>query len=164
MNGGASTWKKVFAAILDFLTVFDGGGYVIALVTGSTTDGGFQLNGGPAFAALALIVACFVVMPRIGGAIWQRILCTKSVRYSTEINCGAEAPWREHLVEGLFVGSVPVGPVRPDRAPARLLIGDLDPLDRAVHGPGYLKAAFPLGGRWIVGNHGQIVSVRQPYR
>lgn len=79
MNDSASApaWKKVVAAILDFLTVFIGGGYLIALATGNTTDAGFDLQGGPAFAAFGLIIVYFVVLPRIGGTIWQRILGTK---------------------------------------------------------------------------------------
>ena len=76
-NAPASTWKKVLAAILDFLTVFVGGGYLIALATGNTTDGGFELNGAPALIAFALIVAYFAMMPRFGGTIWQRILGLK---------------------------------------------------------------------------------------
>jgi uncharacterized membrane protein YoaK (UPF0700 family) len=68
--------KKVIAAILDFLTVFVGGGYLIALATGNTTDSGFELNGVPALVALILVVAYFVLMPRYGGTLWQRILRT----------------------------------------------------------------------------------------
>ncbi len=71
------TWKKVLAAILDFFTVFVGGGYLIALATGNTTDSGFELNGTPALVAFALIIAYFILMPRFGGTIWQRILKTK---------------------------------------------------------------------------------------
>ena len=68
--------KKVLAAVLDFLTVFVGGGYLIALVTGNTTDSGFELNGAPALVAFGLVIAYFVLMPRVGGTIWQRILKT----------------------------------------------------------------------------------------
>ena len=41
-----STWRKVLAAILDFITVFALGGYVIASFTGDTSGAGFELNGG----------------------------------------------------------------------------------------------------------------------
>lgn len=77
MAGSAPTWKKVVAAILDFFTIFIGGGYLIAVVTGNTTDSGFELNGAPALLAFGLVVAYFVLMPRYGGTIWQRILKTK---------------------------------------------------------------------------------------
>lgn len=72
-DGKASTWKVVLAAILDFLLVFLGGGYVIALVTGGTTDGGFQLNGLPALILFALVIAYFVVMKRLGGTLFKRL-------------------------------------------------------------------------------------------
>jgi uncharacterized membrane protein YoaK (UPF0700 family) len=77
MSNTAPTWKKVVAGILDFFTIFIGGGYLIAAITGNTTDGGFELNGAPALVAFALVIAYFVLMPRFGGTIWQRILKTR---------------------------------------------------------------------------------------
>mgnify|MGYP001587378186 FL=1 len=71
------TWKKVVAAILDFLTVFVGGGFAIASFTGDTTENGFSLEGGPALLLFGLIAAYFIVLPRLGGTLWQRILKTK---------------------------------------------------------------------------------------
>ena len=70
-----STWRKVFAAILDFFTVFLVGGYAIAKLTGNTTEGGFQLNGLPALVLFAAMIAYFVIGSKYaGGTIWQRIL------------------------------------------------------------------------------------------
>ena len=70
--------KIVFAAILDFLTVFLVGGYVIAKLTGNTTEGGFSLEGGPALMLFALIIVYFVVLGKYaGGTIWQRVLGVK---------------------------------------------------------------------------------------
>jgi len=69
-----ATWKVITAAILDFLLVFIGGGYVIARLTGGITEGGFQLSGGPAFALFALVVAYFVVLNRTGGTVFKRLL------------------------------------------------------------------------------------------
>ncbi|MBR1222837.1 RDD family protein [Bradyrhizobium sp. U87765 SZCCT0131] len=70
-----STWRKVFAAILDFLLVFIGGGFVIGYLTGGLTDGGFKLSGGPAFVLFAAIVLYFIVFPRyLGGTVFQRLL------------------------------------------------------------------------------------------
>jgi hypothetical protein len=70
-----ATWRKVIAAILDFLTAFFVFGYVIAALTGNTTEGGFELNGGPALVLFAAIVAYFVIGNNYtGGTIWQRIL------------------------------------------------------------------------------------------
>jgi len=68
-------WRIILAAILDFFTAFFGFGYLVALVTGGTTDKGFSLDGMPAIAVFALIIAYFWVGRRyLGGTIWQRIL------------------------------------------------------------------------------------------
>jgi hypothetical protein len=70
-----STWRKVLAGILDFLTVFFVGGYVIGKLTGNLTDDGFKLDGLPALLLFALIAIYFVVGRKyLGGTIWQRIL------------------------------------------------------------------------------------------
>ena len=70
----AKTWKRVLAAILDFITVFWIGGLVIARLTNETTDNGFSLHGGSALMLFALIVVYFVVGRRFaGGTIWDRI-------------------------------------------------------------------------------------------
>lgn len=70
-----ATWRKVLAAILDFLMVFFIGGYAIGYLTGNVTDDGFKLNGAPAFVLFALIAVYFVAGSKyLGGTIWQRIL------------------------------------------------------------------------------------------
>lgn len=78
MNGSArqtATWRKVLAAILDFLMVFFVGGYAIGYLTGGTTAEGFKLEGAPAIALFALIVVYFVAGSKyLGGTVWQRIL------------------------------------------------------------------------------------------
>ncbi|PVH30378.1 hypothetical protein [Pararhodobacter oceanensis] len=74
MSNSVSTWRIVLAALLDFLTVFLLGGFVIAALTGNTTEGGFSLNGWPAVVLLVLIVAYFVLGKRLGGTLWKRIL------------------------------------------------------------------------------------------
>jgi DMSO reductase anchor subunit len=72
-----ATWRKVLAAILDFLTVFFGGGYAIGQLTGNVTDEGFKLEGVPALILFAVIIVYFVVGGKyLGGTIWQRILYT----------------------------------------------------------------------------------------
>ena len=73
-----ATWRIVLAAILDFITAFFVLGYLVAWVTGGLTGNGFQLNGGPALLAIALIVAYFVIFNKyLGGTIWKRILRAK---------------------------------------------------------------------------------------
>lgn len=70
-----STWRKVVAAILDFIFVLAIVGYAIAYLTGNITDEGFDLKGGPAFLLFALIILYFVVFTRyLGGTVWQRLL------------------------------------------------------------------------------------------
>jgi DMSO reductase anchor subunit len=69
-----ATWRKVIAAIFDFLTVFFVGGYVIGKLTGNLTDDGFKLEGLPALLLFAIVIAYFVVGRKyLGGTIWQRI-------------------------------------------------------------------------------------------
>ncbi|MBN8629705.1 MAG: hypothetical protein J0L76_02480 [Rhodobacterales bacterium] len=67
------TWKVVTAAILDFLLVFFVGGYLIALLTGGVTNGGFRLTGIPALMLFALIVLYFWGMKRLGGTLFKRL-------------------------------------------------------------------------------------------
>ncbi len=74
----APTWRKVLAAVLDFLTIFFVGGFVIANFTGNTTGEGFKLEGEPALILFAVIVAYFVLFTKyLGGTLWQRILNTR---------------------------------------------------------------------------------------
>ena len=70
-----ATWRKVLAAILDFLTVFFVGGYAIGYLTGNVTAAGFNLQGTTALILFAVIIIYFVVGSKyLGGTIWQRIL------------------------------------------------------------------------------------------
>ena len=74
----APTWKRVIAAILDFLTVFVAGGFLIAHLTGGVTEDGFSLKGGPAFVLFAVIIVYFLVGRRYaGGTLWDRIFRIK---------------------------------------------------------------------------------------
>lgn len=74
MSDRVPTWRIVLAAILDFITIFALGGWVIARFTGNLTENGFQLTGVPALILFALIIAYFVLARRMGGTLWQRIL------------------------------------------------------------------------------------------
>lgn len=73
-----STFRKALAGILDFLTVFFVGGYLIGRATGNLTDGGFDLQGWPAVLLFAIVAAYFVLgWKYLGGTIWQRVLRTR---------------------------------------------------------------------------------------
>lgn len=70
----AAMWKRVIASILDFLTIFFGGGMLIGTLTGNATADGFKLDGAPALALFALIIVYFYVGRRhAGGTLWDRV-------------------------------------------------------------------------------------------
>jgi uncharacterized RDD family membrane protein YckC len=74
-NPPASFPKRVFALILDTVTIFSLAGYLIGWLTGNLTPNGFQLDGMPAWLWLATIVAYFYIGRTIaGGTLWDRIL------------------------------------------------------------------------------------------
>ena len=68
-----ATWRKVVAFILDLIFSFFVIGYLIALITGDTTENGFALTGFPAIIMFALWIAYMVGMQRIGGRLFQRL-------------------------------------------------------------------------------------------
>lgn len=71
-------WRVILAFILDLITSFAVFGYIVAVFTGGTTQGGFSLEGAPALIAFALVIAYFILMPRFfGGRVWQHILRAK---------------------------------------------------------------------------------------
>ena len=72
-----SQLRIVMAALLDFVTVFSIGGFIIATLAGQTTEKGFALTGGPAILFVIVIVAYFLIGSRSGGTLWQRILRTR---------------------------------------------------------------------------------------
>lgn len=68
-------WRVILAFVLDLLTSFFVFGYLVAAMTGNTTDGGFELNGMPAIILFVLVIAYFIVGRKfLGGTIWQRVL------------------------------------------------------------------------------------------
>jgi DMSO reductase anchor subunit len=69
-----STWRKVLAAILDFITIFVVGGYAIAKLTGNTNESGFQLNGVPAIVLFVAIGLYFWLGGKYRFRLWKRIL------------------------------------------------------------------------------------------
>lgn len=69
----APIWKRILAPILDWITVFAVGGYLIGAATGGLEPGGFNLQGWPALLLLAVIIAYFYVGRRLaGGTLWDR--------------------------------------------------------------------------------------------
>jgi hypothetical protein len=72
---GPAMWRVILAFVLDLLTSFFVFGYIIAKLTGNTTDGGFELNGMPAIILFVVVIAYFIIGRKfLGGTLWQRIL------------------------------------------------------------------------------------------
>jgi hypothetical protein len=70
-----ATWRIILAAVLDFLTAFIVLGYLVGLVFGGATAGGFSLQGWTAVLLFALVAAYFIVFNRfLGGTLWKRAL------------------------------------------------------------------------------------------
>lgn len=70
-----ATWRKIVAAVLDFLSAFFAAGFAIAYLTGNLTNDGFELHGVPAIVALAAVALYFVIFTKfLGGTLWQRLL------------------------------------------------------------------------------------------
>ena len=70
-----ATWRKVLAAVLDFIFAFVIAGFAVAYLTGNLTKDGFDLNGGPALIVFGAIAIYFVAFSRfLGGTPWQRML------------------------------------------------------------------------------------------
>jgi hypothetical protein len=69
-----ATWRIILAFVLDALTAFIVFGYLVATLFGGRTEGGFSLSGGPALLMLALVVGYFLIAPRFGGRLCERIL------------------------------------------------------------------------------------------
>lgn len=73
-----SSWRIILAFILDLIFSFSLIGYIIAKITGNTTETGFSLNGAPALLVFALVIFYFVLLCRYGGGtVFQRLLKAK---------------------------------------------------------------------------------------
>jgi hypothetical protein len=63
----APVWKRGLAVVLDLLTVFFVGGWLISRITGETTSTGFNLQGPSAMVLIAVIVAYFFCRTALRG-------------------------------------------------------------------------------------------------
>lgn len=71
-------WRVILAFVFDLITSFAVFGYIVAVFTSGTTQGGFSLEGAPALIAFVLIVAYFILMAQFfGGRVWHCILRAK---------------------------------------------------------------------------------------
>ena len=76
-----ANWRIISAGILDFFLAFAGGGYIVARLTGNTHQYGFKLEGWPAIAAFAVIVAYFIIGNRFfRGTLFKHVFGIASPR------------------------------------------------------------------------------------
>lgn len=135
-------WRKVLAAILDFLTVFLVGGFVIGyLAGGMTPEGGFELSGAPALILFVLIAVYFVVFTKfLGGTLWQRVLHTRTP-------AAAAPPPPPPRMPAQPAAQQPVAAVSPMQTLPEAVPPEIPPeLDRWNWG------AFLLNWIWGIGN------------
>ena len=101
----AGVGMRAVAVIIDGVVLFIGG-YVIALLTGQTTAGGFNLQGGPALLWFLLSFAYYIVLEaQMGGTLGKQLLGLRVVTAD-----GSPIDFRASLirnvlriVDGLFV-------------------------------------------------------------
>jgi uncharacterized RDD family membrane protein YckC len=96
---------RTVATIIDTALLFVVG-YVMAVFTGSTTDGGFRLTGGPAFVWLLVALAYYIVLEAQSGAtLGKRLVGIKVVRLEGDAPIDMQASIVRNvlrLVDGLF--------------------------------------------------------------
>jgi TPR repeat protein len=135
-------WRKVLAAILDFLTVFFVGGFAVGYITGGMTpEGGFSLSGGPALVLFAVIAVYFVVFTKyLGGTLWQRVLGTMTPEIA-EPGAAIHAPAIEK----------PARPGPLDQGTADAMLAEIPPgLDRWNWGALLLNWIWGLGNNTFI--------------
>ncbi len=89
---------RAVAIIIDAVVLF-AIGYVIAMLSGGTTAGGFNLHGGPAFLWFGVVFAYYIVMEALwGGTLGKRVLGLRVLM----LEAGAPLDWRASIVRNLL--------------------------------------------------------------
>ncbi len=89
---------RAVAVIIDTILLFIVG-YVIALVTGATTESGFNLQGGPAFLWFAVALAYYIVMEaRFGWTLGKKVLGLRVVKAEGD----APLDWQASIVRNVL--------------------------------------------------------------
>lgn len=102
----AGVFKRAVALVIDGTITFFGFGYAVAASTGGTTDGGFQLDGGPAFLLFALVALYWIVLEATIGATVGKLLLGMRVRRIGAESVGIGAALARNvlrIVDGLFL-------------------------------------------------------------
>ena len=112
-SGNVGVGLRAVAAIVDGVILF-AFGYGLALITGGTTTGGFELSGGPFFLWLVVAIAYYVVQEaRSGDTLGKKLVGLHVVKLDGSPITMRESVVRNvlRLVDGLFfylVGAIVV--------------------------------------------------------
>lgn len=89
---------RAVATLIDTILLFVVG-YVIAIITGGTTGGGFALSGGPFFLWLLVALAYYIVLEALHGAtLGKRAVKLKVVK----LDGGAPIDWQASIVRNVL--------------------------------------------------------------
>ena len=89
--------RRAVAIIIDMI-VLGIIGYVIAMMTGQTTEGGFNLTGGPGLLFFLVVIAYYVVMEKVRGAtLGKMAMGLKVVKQD-----GAALDWQASVVRNVL--------------------------------------------------------------
>ncbi|MFZ5792695.1 MAG: RDD family protein [Pseudomonadota bacterium] len=88
---------RVVATLIDTTILFVAF-YIVAALTGQTTESGFDLTGMPFFLAVAVFFAYYVVLEALSGATVGKL----AVRLRVVKEDGSAIGWRESLIRNLL--------------------------------------------------------------
>jgi uncharacterized RDD family membrane protein YckC len=89
--------RRAVAIIIDSVLLFIVG-YVLAIATGQTSEGGFNLQGGPAFLWIAIALAYYIVMEATsGGTLGKMAMGLKVVKED-----GGPLDWQASIVRNIL--------------------------------------------------------------
>lgn len=89
--------RRAVAILIDSVLLFIVG-YAIAYATGRTTSEGFNIQGGPAFLWLAIVLAYYIVMEKMWGAtLGKRAMGLKVVKQG-----GEPLDWQGSIVRNIM--------------------------------------------------------------
>jgi uncharacterized RDD family membrane protein YckC len=102
---GTGVGLRFVAVVVDSI-VLGAIGYAFAAATGGTTEDGFSLNGGPAFAWLLIAAAYYIVMEATSGATIGKLVTNLKV---VDADTGGSISWGAatirtvmRIIDGLF--------------------------------------------------------------
>ena len=89
--------KRAVAVIIDSVIMFVIA-YVLAMLTGGTTEEGFSMNGAPAFALFFIAIGYYVAMEAMmGGTLGKKMLGIKIVKQD-----GSPMDWQASIIRNIL--------------------------------------------------------------